>query len=317
MTREDRDFERTLYHLDQLIKRKENDAENLIDLHTHSCFSDGDLSPDKILLKAYQKGIRTLAITDHDSILGNQKIKLYQANYPDMTIIPGIELSAKTNRGRFHILGYGMDLQSQYLNSKMSELKDNSINVVLSLLEHIKKEYGILFTYSELRGLINSNHNLGRPDIAKMCVNKGYASNVQEAFDRYLLMGYSKIRSENKGLTDEECIEIIIKSGGIPVLAHPNTLKKNEIELRDFVKHMMGLGLMGIEVYHSNHSLEETNQYFNLANEYGLLMSGGTDFHGKTVKPDIELGTGRNHNVKLKQLSLVDYWNNQKNNKIV
>ena len=221
-------------------------------------------------------------------------------------IINGIELSAKTDKGRMHILGYGIDLNNKSLNKKMVNLKDNSINSVLSIMEQIKRDYGIRFGYDDIKVLVNANHNLGRPDLAKLCVKYGYATTYQDAFDKYLIDAHNKTRQTSKGLQYQECLELITNSGGIPVLAHPKSLELSEKEFLILLKEMISFGLKGIEVYHSSHSKEEMDYYLEIANQYGLLISGGSDFHGKSVKPDIELGTGKDKNIKIKKLSLLD-----------
>ena len=205
-----------------------------------------------------------------------------------------------------HILGYGIDLTNKSLNKKMSDLKDNSINSVLSVMEQIKRDYGIRFRYDDIRNLVNANHNLGRPDLAKLCVKYGYATTVQDAFNKYLIEAHNKTRQSSKGLKYQECLELITNSGGIPVLAHPKSLELTEKEFLMLLKDMINFGLRGIEVYHSSHTREEMDYYLQVANKYNLLVSGGSDFHGKTVKPDIDLGSGKNNNIKIKKLSLLN-----------
>ena len=293
--------------LNQTIEQYENNHQ-IIDLHTHTKYSDGDLSPKELINLAKSKNIKSLAITDHDTINGNLDI-LEKGLFQDqeIQIIPGIELSAKVPKGRMHILGYDIDLENKELNKKMTELENNSINSVLSIIEQIKKDYGIIFTYQELKNLINEPHNLGRPDIAKLCIKCGYAKTIKEAFDLYLIEAHQKTRGFNNGLSYEECIKLILHSGGIPVLAHPHSLELNEKELLLLIKEMISMGLQGIEVYHSNHSKEQTDLYLKIAHKYNLLISGGTDYHGKSVKPDIELGTGRNNNVMIRSLSILNH----------
>ena len=206
-----------------------------------------------------------------------------------------------------HILGYDIDLKNKELNKKMEELQNNSINSVLSIIEQIKRDYGIIFTYQELKELVNAPNNLGRPDIAKLIVKNGYAKTIQEAFDLYLINAHQKTRGNNKGLSYQECLNLILNSGGIPVLAHPHSLELNEKELLLLIKEMINNGLEGIEVYHSNHTKEQTKLYLEIARKYNLLISGGTDYHGKYVKPDIELGTGRNNNVMIRSLSILKH----------
>lgn len=284
--------------------------EKLIDMHTHTSYSDGELSPEELIDLAIKRNIKTIAITDHDNVNGINKVKNLKLG--NIEIIKGIELSAKASKGTFHILGYDLDLESKVLKDKMSELKTNSTNTVLSVMEQIKRDYGIRFNYEDIKELINANHNLGRPDLAKLCIKYGYAKTTQEAFDKYLIEAHNKIRGINKWLTYEECLDIIIKSNGIPVLAHPKQLKMAEEEFIPLLENMIKCGLRGIEVYHSTHSKEEMDYYLEIAKKYDLLVSGGSDYHGKIIKPDIELGTGKNNNIKIKELSLLDEIHNRR-----
>lgn len=281
-----------------------NNNEKIIDLHTHTTYSDGELSPTKLINLAKQKNISTIAITDHDTLEGIKSIRKTFNN--SIQLINGIELTAKIDKGRMHILGYGINIYNEELNKKMIDLKTNSINSVLSIIEQLKKDHNIYFTYDELKELINSNHNLGRPDIARLLIKNGYVKTVQEAFDKYLIDAHNKIRNRKKGIDYAECIELIVKSGGIPVLAHPKTLELNDKELLYLIKDMINVGLMGIEVYHSSHTKKETEKYLNIANELNLLISGGSDYHGINTKPDIDIGTGKNNNLKIKHLSILD-----------
>lgn len=289
------------------------ESDKIIDLHTHTNYSDGELTPHELIKLAIDRRIGVLGITDHDTLEGIKKVDKKDPLIVDsgIQIINGIELSAKVSKGRMHILGYDIDINNVNLNKKMSELKDNSINSVLSVMEQIKRDYGIVFTYEDIKALVNSNHNLGRPDLAKLCIKYGYASSVQDAFDKYLIEAHSKTRSTSKGIQYEECIELILKSNGIPILAHPKSLELSEKEFLILLKEMINLGLKGIEAYHSSHTIEETNYYLEVAKKYNLLISGGSDYHGTIVKPDIELGTGKNNNIRIKKLSLVEQIKNR------
>lgn len=282
--------------------------EELIDMHTHSNFSDGELDPNLLLYHAKMQDIGTIAITDHDTLEGIKTLR-NETDYikrMGLELYSGIELSAKRDFGRMHILGYGFNVDDKSLNSKMTELRDNSVNAVLAIYDQIRRDYGIRFTYEDIRNLINANHNLGRPDLAKLCIKYGFASSVQEAFDKYLIEAHQKTRQSNKGLQYEECLDLIINSGGIPVLAHPKSLELSNDEFIRLLESMISCGLRGIEVYHSSHTKEEMDYYLDIANRYNLLISGGSDFHGKGVKPDIKLGTGKNGNIRIRSLSLVD-----------
>lgn len=279
----------------------------LIDLHTHTCFSDGELSPNELLKLAIKKGVGTISITDHDTLLGNQNIIYNTEETKLLNIIPGIELSAKTDKGRMHILGYYININDKDLNEKMKELKNNSIYSIIALINQIKKDYKIVLKTEDILKLISAEHNIGRPDLAKILVEYGLATDSQNAFDRYLIDANEKVRAVSKGLPYEECIKLILSAGGIPVLAHPNTLELNQKELYILIKKMISVGLKGIEVFHSNYTSKESENYFKIAKELNLLYSGGSDYHGSFVKPDIEIGTGKNNNLNIRKLSLLDY----------
>ncbi|MGM9875763.1 MAG: PHP domain-containing protein [Bacilli bacterium] len=296
-----------IMYFDKIINPYRN-SKKIIDMHVHTNYSDGDLSPQELIRLAINKRIGTLAITDHDTIEGIKTVDRSDNLIVDsgIEIINGIELSVKANKGRMHILGYGIDLNNESLNKKMIDLKDNSINSVLSIMEQIKRDYGIRFGYEDIKKLVNTNHNLGRPDLAKLCVKYGYATTPQDAFDKYLIDAHNKTRQTSKGLQYQECLELITNSCGIPVLAHPKSLELSEKEFLILIKDMINCGLKGIEVFHSSHTKEEMQYYLEIANKYNLLTSGGSDFHGKTVKPDIELGSGKDNNIKIKKLSLLD-----------
>ena len=273
-----------------------------IDLHTHSIYSDGDLTPDELLKKASENNIKTISITDHDNILAYENIKECECIKKGLiNLIPGIELSAKTNKGRMHILGYGIDINNKELNNKMKELKNNSFYSIIALLNQLKIDYGIVFDSNDIKEIFNKTGNIGRPDLAKLLVKYNLSDTVQAAFDKYLIEAYNKIRSESKGLTFEECIKLIKNAGGISVLAHPNQLQESDEKLEEILKNMIACGLDGIEVYHSTHTKEDEEKFLNLANKYNLLVSGGSDFHGQTVKPDITLGQN-----KIKSLSMLN-----------
>ena len=158
--------------------------EKLIDMHIHTTYSDGEKTPEEIIDMAIERNIKTIAITDHDTLNGIKKVRSLNIT-KNIEIINGIELSVLTKKGRFHILGYDIDLDNKELNDKMSILKDNSTNGAISILAKIKEDYGIRFTHEEIKELLLADHNVGRPDIAKLCIKHGYANSVYEAFAKY------------------------------------------------------------------------------------------------------------------------------------
>ena len=282
------------------------DDNKYIDMHTHSIYSDGQLEVDELIKLAIKNNVGILSITDHDTLLGNKNISEYYRKSNDIMIINGIELSAKVDKGRMHILGYDYDINNYELNNKMNELKVNSIYAIMACINQLRIDYNIVFSEKEIKDIINRKGNIGRPLVARLLVKYGYADSVEDAFQKYLNPAYNKTRKTNKGINYEECIRLIKGANGISVLAHPNQLLLNDTELENTLKKLISCGLDGIEVYHSGHSKEEVEKYLYLADKYNLFISGGSDFHGIDVKPDIELGSGYKNNVKIKRLSLVD-----------
>jgi len=204
-----------------------------------------------------------------------------------------------------HILGYGIDINNIELNNKLEQLKKNNRNYILTLIRQIKDDYNLEFQSNDIEELLNSRGNIGRPHIARLCVKYGYAKTVQDAFDKYLLDAYEKVRKIQYKLTYQECLQLILNSGGIPVLAHPKTLKLSDEELFSLIQKLIKDGLKGIEVYHSTHSKAEEDKYLEIAKRLNLLVSGGSDYHGYTVKPDIQIGVGKG-NLKIKKLSILN-----------
>ena len=282
--------------------------EEFIDLHIHSSFSDGDTLPEDLVQLAHQKGITTMSITDHDTTEGCKHLfRKNASNFMGIRFIPGIELTAKVPKGRMHVLGYSINIYDTELNKRLIEVDQENRQKVREIIQTIEKDDHLYFPPEEVERLLIEDHNIGRPDIAKLCIKMGYANSVSEAFDKYLVKAYEKVRENYKGIAYEECINLIRKSGGIAVLAHPYTLQLDDDELRDFVIELQDKGLQGLEVYHSNHDFLQRRKYLELAHELGLYVSGGSDYHGKTVKPNIELGYGKNNNLKIKKLSLLDH----------
>ena len=276
----------------------------LIDMHTHTIYSDGELTPNELVEKADREGLEVLSITDHDTLLGVQNMTIPQ-NKRRVNVINGIEVSIKVPKGRMHILGQDINICNKELNNAMEDLHTRSIYSVSGIICQLKKDYGIVFSSEEILNILNAKRNVGRPDVAKLLIKHGYVKTVQEAFDKYLIAAYEKLGNISKGISFPECAQLIHNANGFVVLAHPVSLELSKDELEREVKYLVDNGLDGIEVFHSNHSKEDEKEFLRLAEKYNLLISGGSDYHGPTVKPDIELGTGKG-NVKVKQLTLLD-----------
>lgn len=276
----------------------------LIDMHTHTCYSDGELTPDELVEKADEEGLDTIAITDHDTLLGVQNMTIPKEKRK-VNVINGIEVSIKVPVGRMHILGQDIDIWNKKLNEKMQDLHTRSLYSISGIICQLKKDYGIVFSSEEILNILNAQRNFGRPDVAKLLIKHGYVSSVQEAFEKYLIEAYKKPGDIAKGISFPECADLIHGANGLVVLAHPVSLELDRVELEKKIEYLVDNGLDGIEVYHSHHSKEDEEEFLKLAEKYNLLISGGSDYHGPTIKPDVELGTGRG-NVKVKQLTLLD-----------
>lgn len=289
------------------IIRPYKSSEKIIDMYTFSKYSGGDLSPYELIRLAIEQKVKTLAITDYNTIEGVKNINRNDELIIDsgIEIINAVMLSGESNLGMINILGYGIDINNKNLNIKMSKLKDNNINLILSVLEEIKKEYSIRFCYEDIKKIINANHNLGILDIARLFIKYGYINKINTEILNYLSSIFNKVRHLNKGLTYQECIELIVNSGGIPVL-YPKILNISKKESLVLLREMIGLGLKGIMVYQSNYSQEEIEYYLEIATKYNLLISGGSGFHSEIFSEGVKVGTGKNNNINIKNLSLLN-----------
>lgn len=310
---DDIETEMAINTLDRLIKKRDEKykkSPKIIDMHTHTTFSDGEIDPFHLVIEAIEKKIGILGITDHDTVGGllnmekDDNLKKI-INNTGIKIVPGAELSAHIDKGQMHILGYDLLIHDKNLKNFFKKRKIDRLYRLLALIDILKTNYNIIFNDKVLLELLNDPHNYNRPALAKLLLKTKQVKSINEAFQNYLNDAYNIIRNDYKDPSYEECISIILNSGGIPVLAHPKTLNLEEQEFLKLLEKLISYGLQGIEVYHSSHTKEEMEYYLNVANRYNLLVSGGSDFHGKTVKPDIKLGTGKKNNLNIKSLSLL------------
>jgi len=258
-----------------------------IDLHCHSTASDGTLPPAQVVRLAIDRGLSALSLTDHDTIAGVDEAAT-EARKLGLDFIPGIEISAEfPHPGTMHLLGYGVDPQSPTLRDLTKTLlagRDNRNPKIIAKLQQL----GVDITMDELTREAGGKV-LGRPHIAAILHRKGYVSSIKQAFDKYLAPG-GLAYFDKERLTPAQAVQMIIDSGGIPVLAHPIQLRyQNDAQLERIVKDLIDLGLRGIEVMHSDHNAKLVEQYTALADRYHLLKTGGSDFHGSN-KSNIQLG---------------------------
>lgn len=265
-----------------------------IDLHIHTTASDGTSSPSQILALASRLQLGAIAITDHDTLDGVREA-LRLGIPPAIELLTGVEISAVPPPpfrcpGSFHILGYGFHPEDPVLNKNLNQLQDARKNRNPRIIERLNR-LGLNLTLEEVNEIAGDGL-VGRPHIARLMIKKGYARSINDAFDNYLGKGkpayVDKFRVETP-----QAIRLISAAGGIPVLAHPYLLDiESNKELEDLIVMMKSMGLRGLEAYYPDHSPEYTALCMELARKHGLLITGGTDFHG-SLKPDIQLGIGR------------------------
>jgi len=264
-----------------------------IDLHIHSTASDGTLTPIEIIALAQQSNLAAVSITDHDTLEGVRQV-LAGKMPAGMHFLTGIEISISpppsfSVSGSLHLLGYGIRVDEPALNNALDKLQNSRNNRNPQIIAKLNA-LGLAVSYDEVRKEAGDGQ-LGRPHIASCLVKKGYAADINEAFDRFLGTGKPAYVDRYR-ITAAQAISHIRTAGGISVLAHPDLYGLPDFEtLRRMVEVLTKEGMMGIEVYSPEHSDEMTGNLIALARQLDLLMTGGTDFHG-ALKPKIQLGTG-------------------------
>jgi len=242
------------------------------DLHVHTNHSDSTLSPQEVVDIAYRKGFTAVAITDHDCIDGIVPAIEFAKKF-GIEIVPGVELSAEEGNDEVHILGYFFDYRSEWFTGRLAEIRLKRVDRIYEMAEKLKA-YGVVIDPKKVLEL-SGRGSVGRLHLAQVIFNEGYTSSLVEAFHKYIGNDGPCYVKKYK-LTTKECIDMILKAGGVPVLAHPHVLGKDEL-VPDLIKK----GLRGIEVYHTDHVNNITLHYEEMALENGLLATGGSDCHGK------------------------------------
>ncbi len=259
-----------------------------IDLHTHSLCSDGAQTPTDVVKTAKVAGLSAIALSDHDCISGVQEA-MDAGKAMGVEVIPAVELSAQSDT-ELHILGYFVDIHNKKLQDAMAyalQVRDERQEETCRKLN----EQGFSITMDELRQEAHGNPVLCRAHFAQIMVRKGYAESVKDAFNRYLSVGWYAY-SNRQALSATEAVSLIREAGGIAVAAHLHLIKKPDDELREYLKALIPYGLDGVEGYYTDYTPDMENRYRAMAKELGLVISGGTDYHGAN-KPHIAIGKGK------------------------
>jgi predicted metal-dependent phosphoesterase TrpH len=246
--------------------------ESYVDLHIHTTCSDGIDRPEEIPGLAEKAGLKAVAITDHDTVRAIERA-LQAASPLNIEVIPGVELSTMLNDSEIHILGYFMDWQNRAFGEKMRELKEGRLFRAKKMVARLKK-LGINLHLDQVLQIAGEGV-VGRPHIADALVREGVVSSYSEAFNRYIGQNGPAYVSKRL-LSPVEAIDLIGRAGGVPVLAHPATMHKDE-----FIPLLVKWGLKGIETVHPMHTPQLIRHYKEISQRYNLVCTGGSDYHGK------------------------------------
>ena len=260
----------------------------MIDLHTHSTFSDGSLTPEELVAEGVNAGLKAMALTDHDCVDGVTRFLAACEASDAPEGIPGVEISANVDKGTMHILGYYMDYLDIKLENALRRIREGRSDRNVKILKALN-DLNLELNWEEIASLAGEDV-VGRPHFAMAMIQRGYVKSKDEAFRKYLAKGKPGYVDRFR-LSPKEALKAIREAGGMPALAHPFTLELSARELKGIAGELKSLGLMGIEVYYSEHSPELIGQYKRLADEFGLVAVGGTDFHGQ-LNPGVRVGRG-------------------------
>ena len=260
---------------------------NIVDLHVHSNKSDGSLTPTELVNYALEKGLSAFALTDHDTTDGIEEA-LKAAEGKPIEVIPGIEFSSEYEGKDIHIVGLYIDYQSDFFKRRLKAFVNGRIIRNKEMCKRLTA-HGMPVTYEELLAEF-PDCVITRSHYAEYLLNHGYTKSRKEAFDRYIGDNCPCFVPRKK-ITPMRAVEIILKAGGVPILAHPLLYGMSNARLDKLVSTLKDMGLVGLEAVYCTYSPSEERQMRTLAAKYDLCISGGSDFHGN-AKPGLDLATG-------------------------
>ena len=253
-----------------------------VDLHSHTTASDGGLAPQDLVARAASLGIEVLAITDHDTTTG-VPAALAAARRLDIVVVPGVEISALSGREEIHLLGYFVDVENEELQAFLGRTRVARRERAEKMLARLA-QLGLAVEWERVVELAGEEGSIGRPHVATSLLEAGLIHSWDEAFERWIGRGCPAYVERYK-LTPEEAIDLVRASGGLPVLAHPYIYNrkgelKKDLDLKHWLPRLVRAGLAGIEVYYPNYPRRVSRSLLEMALYYGLMISGGSDFHG-------------------------------------
>ena len=243
------------------------------DLHTHSNCSDGLLSPTALVELAASRGVRILALTDHDSTEGLPEALKAASRYPGFTLIPGVEMSTDVPGSEVHVLGYFLDLKDGRLQEELARLRSLRRERGRRMVEKLR-DMGIDISWERVQAIADGGA-VGRPHVAQALLEKGHIASVQEAFQRYIGRN-GPAYVEREKMTPAEAVAFLHQRRALPVLAHPREME----DLEGMLPTLQETGLAGMEVYYQDYDEASIERLLRIARRHGLLPTGGSDYHG-------------------------------------
>jgi 3',5'-nucleoside bisphosphate phosphatase len=241
-----------------------------VDLHAHTNASDGEHTPEELIALARDRGLDVLALTDHDTTGGIERALAAAAQAGDIELIPGVELSTDVPGHEIHILGYFVNWRDPDFLAMIDKFRDGRVGRAERIVAKLK-ELGAPVSFKRVQEIAGDGA-IGRPHVAQALLEAGHVATIKEAFDRFLAND-KPAYVEHYSLAPTEAVKLILSAGGVPVLAHP-------LGVQQYLPELVKAGLLGIECYYPEYDERERSGLIDLAKQYGLVVTGGSDFHG-------------------------------------
>jgi len=254
-----------------------------VDLHIHSTASDGKFSPADVVRKSAERGLTVIALADHDTVDGVAPALAAARAFPQLRVIPCVEISTDVPDGEVHVLGYFIGYTDPKLEATLNRMRHSRRERAHGMVNKLEK-LGIHIEWQRVQEIAGSG-SIGRPHVAQAMLEKGYIASAKEAFTKYISRN-GPAYVERAKMTPQEAAELILESKGLPVLAHPLTINDPE----KMIIKLKAAGLVGIEAYYYGYTAEEISRLVSLANRYNLITTGGSDYHGPSSSIEATLG---------------------------
>jgi len=254
-----------------------------VDLHIHSTASDGRYSPQEIVRKAVGLGLEVIALTDHDSVDGIASALEEARKFSQLQFIPGVEVSTDVPSGEVHVLGYFIDYGSEELAAALERFRSSREGRAQGMITKLA-ELGIHISWERVREIAGSG-TVGRPHIAQAMLEKRYINSIKEAFDKYIARD-GPAYVEREKMTPVEAVQLILHNRGVAVMSHPFTVPEPE----GMIAELKAAGMAGIEAYYNSYTSEETGALIAMAKNHGLIVTGGSDYHGLDESHETMMG---------------------------